>query len=137
MLIHRYLQYLPQATLLAGVKSGIFHQGYFNANPYNYLEVSVYLTVLPVTANSDLRSFQGNVNAQAFGKPILLVGRESMNRAIDGDVVVVEMLPEAEWKAPGQEVLDQDGAVAEAILSRAHANIGNRSSRGPQERRCR
>jgi exosome complex exonuclease DIS3/RRP44 len=34
-----------------------------------------------------------------------------MNRAIDGDVVVVEMLPEAEWKAPGQEVLDQDGEV--------------------------
>ena len=32
-----------------------------------------------------------------------------MNRAIDGDVVVIEMLPEAEWKAPGQEVLDQDG----------------------------
>jgi exosome complex exonuclease DIS3/RRP44 len=90
MLIHRYLQYLSQATLLAGVKSGVFHQGYFNANPYNYLEVSVYLTVLSATANSDLCSFQGNVNAQAFGKPILLVGRESMNRAIDGDVVVVE-----------------------------------------------
>lgn len=86
-----YPEYLSQATLLAGVKSGVFHQGYFNANPYNYLE--------------------GNVNAQAFGKPILLVGRESMNRAIDGDVVVVEMLPEAEWKAPGQEVLDQDEAL--------------------------
>jgi exosome complex exonuclease DIS3/RRP44 len=53
--------------------------------------------------------WKGIVNASAFGKAILLVGRESMNRAIDGDVVVVEMLPKAEWKAPGQEVLDQDG----------------------------
>jgi hypothetical protein len=32
-----------------------------------------------------------------------------MNRAVNGDVVVVELLPEAEWKAPGEEVLDQDG----------------------------
>jgi exoribonuclease R len=70
---------------------------------------------------------------QAFGKPILLVGRESMNRAIDGDVVVVEMLPEAEWKAPGQEVLDQDGKVAEAIHSRlfadSHAYLAQRPLR--------
>ena len=27
------------ATLLAGVKSGKLHQGHFNANQYNYLEV--------------------------------------------------------------------------------------------------
>ena len=27
------------ATLLAGVKSGQLHQGHFNANQYNYLEV--------------------------------------------------------------------------------------------------
>ena len=33
------LQYLPMATLLAGVKSGQLHQGHFNANQYNYLEV--------------------------------------------------------------------------------------------------
>ena len=32
-------KYLPQATLLAGVKAGEFHQGHFNANSYNYLEV--------------------------------------------------------------------------------------------------
>ena len=34
------MQYLPMATLLAGVKSGQLHQGHFNANQYNYLEVS-------------------------------------------------------------------------------------------------
>lgn len=86
-----YPEYLPQATLLAGVSSKRFYQGYFNANPYNYLE--------------------GTVNSQAYGSSILLVGRESMNRAIDGDVVVVELLPKDEWKAPGQEVLDQDEAL--------------------------
>lgn len=34
-----------------------------------------------------------------------------MNRAVDGDVVVVQLLPEAEWKAPGEEVVDQEVAL--------------------------
>lgn len=42
-------------------------------------------------------------------KPVLLVGRKSMNRAVDGDIVVVEILPKAEWRAPSGEVLDQEG----------------------------
>ncbi len=41
-------------------------------------------------------------------KPVLLVGRESMNRTVNGDVVVVEIFPKAQWKAPGEEVVDQD-----------------------------
>lgn len=83
-----YENYLSQDTLTSGVKNGIFHQGYFNANPYNFLEA--------------------NVRSGSLSKPILLVGRSSMNRAIDGDVVVVQLLPENEWKAPGEEVVDQD-----------------------------
>ncbi|GHJ89926.1 hypothetical protein NliqN6_6328 [Naganishia liquefaciens] len=86
-----YDDYLPQAKLQAGMTRGIFHQGFFNADPYNYLE--------------------GTVNSATYDKKILLVGRTSMNRAVNGDVVVVEILPEAEWKAPGEEVLDQDVAL--------------------------
>lgn len=44
----------------------------------------------------------------AFTKPILLVGRENMNRAVQGDVVVVEVFDEKEWKAPADDVVDQD-----------------------------
>jgi exosome complex exonuclease DIS3/RRP44 len=32
-----------------------------------------------------------------------------MNRAVHGDVVVVEMLDQKEWKAPADEVVDQEG----------------------------
>jgi hypothetical protein len=31
-----------------------------------------------------------------------------MNRAVQGDVVIVEIFPEREWKAPADEVVDQD-----------------------------
>ncbi|KAH9476796.1 Exosome complex exonuclease dis3 [Psilocybe cubensis] len=86
-----YPEYLPTSTLLAGVKAGELHQGHFNANQYNYLE--------------------GSVHVPAFTKPVLLVGRENMNRAVDGDIVVVEVFEEKEWKAPGDEVVDQDSTL--------------------------
>lgn len=34
-----------------------------------------------------------------------------MNRAVHGDVVVVEVFDEKEWKAPADEVVDQDGML--------------------------
>ncbi|KAI0758758.1 RNB-domain-containing protein [Fomes fomentarius] len=86
-----YPEYLPMATLLAGVKSGGLHQGHFNANQYNYLE--------------------GSVPVPAFDKPVLLVGREHMNRAVQGDIVAVEIFDEKEWKAPGDEVVDQEATL--------------------------
>jgi len=33
-----------------------------------------------------------------------------MNRSVQGDVVVVEVFPESEWKAPGDTVVDQESA---------------------------
>lgn len=45
---------------------------------------------------------------EAYGKPILLSGRENMNRAVHGDIVVVEVFSEQEWKSPTHEVVDQE-----------------------------
>lgn len=86
-----YPAHLPQGQLNAAVKSGLLHSGFFNANAYNFLEASV--------------------KVPAYDKPILLIGRDAMNRAVDGDIVAVEILPKAEWKAPGEEVLDADSAL--------------------------
>ena len=43
---------------------------------------------------------------------MLLVGREHMNRAVQGDVVAVEVFDEKDWKAPADEVVDQEGIDA-------------------------
>ncbi|EJF61412.1 RNB-domain-containing protein [Dichomitus squalens LYAD-421 SS1] len=86
-----YPDYLPTTTLLAGVKSGRLHQGHFNANQFNYLE--------------------GSVPVPGFEKPVLLVGREHMNRAVQGDVVAVEVFDEKDWKAPADEVVDQEATL--------------------------
>ena len=84
-------KYPPTAILLAGIKAGeLLYQAHFNANQYNYLE--------------------GIVPVPTFTKPVLLIGRENMNRAVNGDVVVVEIFDKKEeWKAPADEVVDQDG----------------------------
>jgi exosome complex exonuclease DIS3/RRP44 len=39
----------------------------------------------------------------------LLQGREHLNRAINGDIVAVQMLPESEWSAPTNLVIADYG----------------------------
>lgn len=98
---------MPSSTLLAGIKSGQLHQGHFNANQYNYLEVGAFFIDGDIISSYCL-CFQGNVPVSGFDKPILLIGRENMNRAVQGDIVAVEVFDEKEWKAPADEVVDQE-----------------------------
>jgi exosome complex exonuclease DIS3/RRP44 len=86
-----YPPHLEGSSLTAAISSGRYVSGFFNANPYNYLE--------------------GTVRIASMDKPVLLVGREAMNRAVDGDIVAVEILPKEEWKREADEVLDADVAL--------------------------
>ncbi|KAK0549055.1 exosome catalytic subunit dis3 [Tilletia horrida] len=86
-----YPQHIPLADLNAGVKTGALHQGYFNANAFNYLEATV--------------------RSSSVERPILIRGREAMNRAVDGDMVAVELLPKSQWRAPTDVVVDADVAL--------------------------
>ncbi|PWN27938.1 putative DIS3 3`-5` exoribonuclease required for 3` end formation of 5.8S rRNA [Jaminaea rosea] len=86
-----YPEHLPVGQATAAIKGGLLHQGYFNASAFNFLEATV--------------------KVPRYDKPVILIGRDSMNRAIDGDVVAIEMLPEQEWKASADDVLDADSAL--------------------------
>lgn len=76
------------------------------------INITTWRFVTNASAHASANFFQGTVPAPAFTKPILLVGRENMNRAVQGDVVVVEVFNEREWKAPTDEVIDQEGKPA-------------------------
>lgn len=52
---------------------------------------------------------QGSVVTAVFSRPVLLIGRENMNRAVHGDVVAIEVFDEKDWKAPVDQVIDQEG----------------------------
>jgi exosome complex exonuclease DIS3/RRP44 len=76
------------SKMLTGTKAGTLHQGTFNVSPYNYLE--------------------GTAFVPAFEKPLIIQGRENSNRAVSGDVVVVEVLPREQWKAPSSQVIEEE-----------------------------
>jgi exosome complex exonuclease DIS3/RRP44 len=83
-----YPEYASMSAMMTGVKAGTLHQGIFNVSQYNYLE--------------------GTVHVPAFDRPLIIQGRENSNRAVSGDVVVLEILPRDQWKAPSSKVIEED-----------------------------
>lgn len=47
---------------------------------------------------------------------ILVQGRDGLNRAVDGDIVAIEILPEENWTAPSEIVLQDDHENPEDVL---------------------
>ncbi|PYH99128.1 RNB-domain-containing protein [Aspergillus ellipticus CBS 707.79] len=86
-----YPEYYSKSRLMTGVRAGNLHQGVFNVSPYNYLE--------------------GSINVSAFDKPLLILGRDNSNRAISGDVVVIEVLPKDQWKTPSTKLVDEEAVT--------------------------
>ncbi|KAH7274455.1 hypothetical protein B0J15DRAFT_414990 [Fusarium solani] len=93
-----YPEYFTLSRMMTGIKAGLMHQGIFNVSPYNYLE--------------------GSIKVPAFPKPLLVLGRENINRAVDGDVVVVEVLPQDQWKEPSTKIIEE-----EAITKNENADV--------------
>lgn len=83
-----YSEHYTISKMMTGVKAGVLHQGIFNVSPYNYLE--------------------GSVHVPAFDKSLLVLGRENGNRAVSGDIVVVEILPQDQWKAPSTKIIEEE-----------------------------
>ncbi|CAK4034598.1 Exosome complex exonuclease DIS3 [Lecanosticta acicola] len=83
-----YPEYMSMSAMLTGIKAGTLYQGTFSVSPYNYLE--------------------GTVHVPAFDRPLIIQGRENSNRAVSGDVVVLELLPKDQWKAPSNKVIEEE-----------------------------
>ncbi|KAK9474255.1 uncharacterized protein V1510DRAFT_412846 [Dipodascopsis tothii] len=121
--VRHYPDYYPSARLLGGVQAGILHQGILNVSQYNFLEAAVAVP--------------------AFEQPLLVLGREAINRAVSGDVVVIELLAKDQWKRPSTRIVDEEAVArddnpdddAEAILTlaeqRALVEEAKRAQRKP------
>lgn len=80
--------YYSTSRVMGGIKNGTLYQGNIQISEYNFLE--------------------GSISLSTFNKPVLVVGQKNLNRAFNGDQVVVELLPKSEWKAPSSVVLDAE-----------------------------
>ncbi|CAH2105368.1 unnamed protein product [Euphydryas editha] len=81
-----YPAHLTPTQIHAGIRNGKLHQGTFHASRDNFLE--------------------GNVTVTGYEKSILLQGHIGINRAIDGDIVAIEIFPQEEWRQPSDIVLE-------------------------------
>jgi len=77
-----YAKHITLKEIQLGIKTGTVHQGKFHASREN--------------------SREGYVTVPGREQSILLQGVH-MNRAIDGDVVAVQVFAEADWSAPSGE----------------------------------
>lgn len=77
------------SEITTGLQQRIFHQGKLRVNRYNPLEAYVA--------------------SESISDEIIIYGRINMNRAFDGDVVAVELLPEDQWKEGNILKLAEDG----------------------------
>ncbi|KAJ6662919.1 hypothetical protein lerEdw1_011123 [Lerista edwardsae] len=81
-----YPEHVPIETLEAGIKSRRYIQGVLNVNKHR-AQVEAFVRL------------QGAGNKEKDLKTdVLIYGTKARNRAIHGDVVAVELLPQSEWK---------------------------------------
>ncbi|KAG6950818.1 hypothetical protein JG688_00013991 [Phytophthora aleatoria] len=92
-----YPEHLPAAELLAGIKNNRFFKGTIRCNRDHWLECHVLIH-----------------GANGVKIPVLLQGREHINRAIDGDLVAIQLLPKDQWKRPSESFAANGTAAAEA-----------------------
>ena len=112
-----YPDHYSLSKMMTGVRAGTLHQGIFNVSTYNYLE--------------------GSIHVPSFDKSLLVLGRENSNRAVSGDVVVVEVLPKSQWKAPSTKIIEEEtlnkNENAEAEEGDGEAVVTQRERRVLQE----
>jgi exosome complex exonuclease DIS3/RRP44 len=92
-----YLEHLSATQISAGLKSNAFYQGVVSISTHNFLEGTVIIKV-----NNEEQT-------------IHLIGREALNRAIQGDVVAVQILPKDQWKSNVSAIVEEEVTDSDTV----------------------
>lgn len=90
-----YSEHKPMSEITAGLHRGIYHQGKLRVNRYN--------------------PFEAYVGSESIGDEIVIHGRTNMNRAFDGDIVAVELLPQDQWHGEKSRIADEEDEEDENV----------------------
>lgn len=91
-----YPDYLPERKARAGVKAGRYFQGTYHPSTYDVTEAYVTACLDP--------------NDKSRRTQVLVKGRENQNRSIDGDIVVIALLPKSDWSTPSNLAIGVEDA---------------------------
>ncbi|XP_066912186.1 DIS3-like exonuclease 1 isoform X2 [Clytia hemisphaerica] len=84
-------EYFPNQVLEAGIKSGRFFA--------NYLKVNKHRPMMEAFIQKGDGKISSSSTSTNNISQVLIHGTAARNRAVDGDSVVVELLPESQWKS--------------------------------------
>ncbi|KAG5623144.1 hypothetical protein H5410_008362 [Solanum commersonii] len=84
-----YNEHKPMSEITSGLLRGLLHQGKLRVNRFN--------------------PFEAYVGSESIGDEIIIYGRANMNRAFDGDIVAVELLPPEQWHEEKSLALADEG----------------------------
>ncbi|KAF5272688.1 hypothetical protein FQA39_LY07715 [Lamprigera yunnana] len=87
--------HLTTVEMHKGIKANKLYQGTYHASRDNFLE--------------------GYVNVDEFKDVVIVQGRSGQNRAVDGDIVAVEILNKNKWVAPSELILEDEGALESSV----------------------
>ncbi|KAL9987682.1 hypothetical protein ACROYT_G002028 [Oculina patagonica] len=97
-----YLEYLPIEVLEAGIKAGRFLQGCLNVNKHCAQdEAFVQKSGEGISNNKD-----------SLDSDVLISGMVNRNRAVHGDIVVVELLHKSQWKGRSISIKNKDEGLS-------------------------
>ncbi|XP_064620645.1 DIS3-like exonuclease 1 [Lineus longissimus] len=89
-----YSGYQPADVLESGIKSGHLFKGILRVDKYNAQQEAF------------MQSLGSDAKLGGYSSDILISGQACRNRSVHGDVVVVELLPKAEWKGRSNALKD-------------------------------
>nr|XP_022901619.1 exosome complex exonuclease RRP44-like [Onthophagus taurus] len=90
-----YPPHFSITSIHQGIKESTLHQGTFHASRDNFLEATVTI--------------------DAFEDPVIVRGRVGLNRAVDGDLVAIEILKKEDWIAPSDFIFEDEAGNENAL----------------------
>lgn len=110
-------QHYPLSPCLAAVSAGLLHRGHLRVDKYS----PSLFCYLPLPANHYLDRMNGALiesqlvaDSTQVVADILIVGQLHRNRAMDGDEVIVELLPRVQWRQSKYKKKQVQAVVDEA-----------------------
>ena len=104
-----YPDYIPERKAMAGVKAGRYYQGTFHPSPYDVTEAHVTVCLDPKDKTKRTQ--------------VLVKGRENQNRSIEGDIVVIALLPKSEWSIPSNLAIGVEDADVDSDAEESEIDI--------------
>jgi exosome complex exonuclease DIS3/RRP44 len=79
---------------------------------------------------------EANVPVDGLDEDVLIRGRMHMNRAFDGDLVVVELLPRDQWRRASKLYVDAEEPDVEHVLKCDSVDVESNDNKSPSKNRA-